>query len=227
MPPASKTAKSKKVDCELPLTSATQGEQYLWTKGQGGSRRTLRKWTAGWTTAKSVAQEGRKVKPILPTTPSHSTDRTTSRTNLMGLKPAEDTFFFPFLLSPWIPSSFLFFFIPSSSHPLPFYAFFLPSFIYSYVLIFVKIPSYLASDLSLFPLPSFLSSFPISLFPPSHLCFVFVYVFLFVFFSFSFLSPPLSLFPTGETTKPGVLKRLELDCVEPINISSRPVSTGD
>ena len=31
----------------------------------------------------------------------------------------------------------------------------------------------------------------------------------------------------GETTKPGVLKRLELDRVKPINVSSRPVSTGD
>ena len=39
-------------------------------------------------------------------------------------------------------------------------------------------------------------------------CFVCVCVCVCVF---SFLSPPLSLFPTGETTKPGVLKRLELD----------------
>ena len=31
----------------------------------------------------------------------------------------------------------------------------------------------------------------------------------------------------GETKKPGVLKRLELDRVKPINVSSRPVSTGD
>ena len=31
----------------------------------------------------------------------------------------------------------------------------------------------------------------------------------------------------GETTKPGVLKRLELDRVKPIHVSSRPVSTGD
>ena len=45
---------------------------------------------------KSVAREGRKVKPILPTTPSLSTDRKTSRTNLTSLKPAEDFFlFFP------------------------------------------------------------------------------------------------------------------------------------
>ena len=31
----------------------------------------------------------------------------------------------------------------------------------------------------------------------------------------------------GETIKPGVLKRPEIDCVTPINISSRPLSTGD
>ena len=31
----------------------------------------------------------------------------------------------------------------------------------------------------------------------------------------------------GETRKPGVLKRPELDTVTPINVSSRPVSTGD
>ena len=31
----------------------------------------------------------------------------------------------------------------------------------------------------------------------------------------------------SETTKPGVLKRLELDRVKPINVSSRPVSTED
>ena len=31
----------------------------------------------------------------------------------------------------------------------------------------------------------------------------------------------------GETKKPGVLKRPELDPVRPINISSRPVSSGD
>ena len=31
----------------------------------------------------------------------------------------------------------------------------------------------------------------------------------------------------GETTNPGVLKRQELDRVKPINVSSRPLSTGD
>ena len=119
------------------------------------------------------------MKPILPTTPSHSTDRTTSRTNLTGLKPAEDFFFFlssfppEFLLPLSLFSSFL---LPPILYH--FYVFFLPSFIYFYVLIFVKIPSYPASDLSLFLLPSFLPfllfyflfpSFPyffISFFPP-------------------------------------------------------------
>ena len=119
---------------------------------------------------KSVAQEGRKVKPILPTTSSHSTDRKTSRTNLTCLKAAEDFFFFPFLSSfppefllPFCPSYFSLFLLPSILYL--FYSFFLPSFIYSVVLIFVKIPSYLASDLSLFLLPSFLPFLFYSLFP--------------------------------------------------------------
>ena len=120
---------------------------------------------------KSVAQEGRKVKPILPTTPSHFTHRTTSRTNLSGLKPAEDFFFFPpFPLNSFLLSVLLSFFIPSSFHPLPF-LFFLPAcFIYCFHSIFLKIPSNLASDLPLFLLPSFLS-FSISFFPPSLLFF--------------------------------------------------------
>ena len=133
---ASRTAKSKKVECELLLIGAPHGQHNWWTKGPGGIRRTLRNWTGGWTTAKSVAQEGRKVKPILPTTPSHFTDRKTSRTNLTNLKPAEDVFF-PYLLffSPIPLNSFflsvlLSFLIPSSFHPLLFYSFFLPSFIY-------------------------------------------------------------------------------------------------
>ena len=150
------------------------------------------------------------MKPILPTTRSRSTDRKTSRTNLTSLKPAEDYFFFPFPLNSFFHSVLLSFFIPSSFLPLLFYSFFLTSFICSFVLIFVKIP-YLASDLSLFLLPSFLS-FSIPLFPPS---------LLFIF------TPPLSLFPTGETIKPGVPKRPQLDHVRPINVSSRPVSTGD
>ena len=125
----------------------------------------------------------------------------TSRTNLTGLKPAEDFFFFLSFLLP-----------PILYH---FYVFFLPFFkIYFYVLIFVKIPAYLASDLSLFLLPSFLP-------------FLLFYFRFPSFPSFFFLSSPLSLFPTGETTKPGVLKRLELDRVKPINVSSRPVSTRD
>ena len=115
---------------------------------------------------KSVPQERRKVKPILPTTPSCFRDRKTSRTNLTGLKPAQDFFFTSFSPEFLLPFCLLSFFIPSSLHPLLFYYFFLPSFIYSFVLIFVKIPSNLASDLSLSLLPSFLS-FSIPFFPPS------------------------------------------------------------
>ena len=85
-PLASRTAKSKKVECELPLTGAPQGQHNWWTKGLGGSRRTLRNWTGGWTTAKTEAHEGRKVKPIPP---QPVTDRKTSRTSLTSLKPAE------------------------------------------------------------------------------------------------------------------------------------------
>ena len=124
--------------------------------------------------------------------PLHRQD--TSRTNLTGLKPTEVFFFFPFPLNSFFLSLFFFSFLlpPILYH---FYVFFLPSFIYFYVLIFAKIPSYLAYDLSLFLLPSFLpsflSSFPISLFPPSHLCFIFV----FVFFSFLFFLPPFLFFP--------------------------------
>ena len=152
------------------------------------------------------------MKPIIPTTLSDSTDRTTSRTNLTGLKSAKDFFFPPFSLNSCFLSVPLSFFIPSSFHPLLFYYFLLPSFIYCLVLIFVKIPSYLASDLLYsFFLPSFPFLFPFSLLP----------------FFFFLLPLPLSLFPTGETIKPGVLKRPELDRVRPINISSRPVTTGD
>ena len=52
----------------------------------------MKNWTGGWTTEKSEAQEGRKVKPIHLHTPSHFTDRKTSKTNLTGLKPTEDIF---------------------------------------------------------------------------------------------------------------------------------------
>ena len=44
--------------------------------------------------SKECGSGGRKVKPILPLTPSHFTDRKTSRTDLTSLKPAEDYFFF-------------------------------------------------------------------------------------------------------------------------------------
>ena len=155
---------------------------------------------------KSVAQEGRKVKPIPPTTPSHFTDRKTSRTNLTSLKPAED-FFLSFPLNSFFLSVLFSFFIPSSFHPLLFHSIFLPSFIF-FILIFVKIP-HLSSHLFLLLPPSYLP-FSMPLFPLS--------------FSFFFL---LSPFPTGETIKPGAMKRPELDPVRLINVSSRPVSTGD
>ena len=115
----------------MPLIGATQGQHNWWTKGLVGSRKTLRNWTGGWTTWKSAAQEGRKVKPIHPTTPSRSTDRKTIRTNLTRFKPAENVFF---LLSSFPPESFflsvlLSFFISSSFHPLLF-LFLLPTFFY-------------------------------------------------------------------------------------------------
>ena len=125
------------------------------------------------------------MKPIPPPTPSRFTDRKTSRTDLTGLKPAEDfSYFFPLLLSP---SSFLSFFL--------FYSFFLPSFLYFFILIFVKIHS------SFFP-----SIFFYSFFLPSFLSFSIPFSFL-TFFFLSFFPP----FPTGETIKPGALKRPELD----------------
>ena len=180
-----------------------------------GSRRTLRNRTGGWTTAKSVAQEGRKVKPILPMTPSYFIHRKTTRTDLTNLKSTEDFFFSlfpPFPLNSFfhsVPLSFFLLLHPSILYL--FYSFFLPSFTYSVVLIFVKIPSYLASDLSLFLLPSFLSfSIPFSFLP-------------FSFYFFLLLSP----FATGETIKPGAMKTPELDPVRPINVSSRSASSGD
>ena len=151
----------------MPLSGATQGQHNWWTKGLVGSRRTLRNWTRGWTTVKSMAQEGKKVKRILPTTPSRSTDRKTSRNNRMGLKPAKDFWFFftPFPLNSFF-LSVLSFFILSSFHPLPF-LFLLMAFFNFFCLIFVKIPSsYLSSDFfySYFLL-SFPFVFPFSLLP--------------------------------------------------------------
>ena len=155
------------MECELPQIGATQGQHSWWTKGLVGSTRTRRNWTEGWTTAKSVAQEGRKVKPILPTTPSHSTERKTSRTNLTGFKPAKDYFFFssfpPEFLLLFCPFFFLFF-LPSILYL--FYYFSLPSFIYSFLLIFVKkfliLPQIFLYSYSL---PSFPFLFPFSLLP--------------------------------------------------------------
>ena len=160
------------MECELPLLGATQAKHNWWTKGLVGSRRTRRNWTEGWTTAKSVAQEGRKVKRILPTLPSHSIDRTTSRTNLTGLKPAEDFFlFFSFFLSSF-PPEFLLPFCPSFF----FYSFFLPSFTFLLLLTaffyllfgfnFCQNTFLSCLRSSLFLLPSFLS-FSIPFFPPS------------------------------------------------------------
>ena len=154
---------------------------------------------------KSVAQEGRKVKPIPPTTPSPFTDRKTSRTKLNRLKPAEDNFFSPFPLNSFFLSvllSFSFLFLPSFT-----FLFLLPAFFYFFALIFLKI-SYLSSNLFKFHLPPFLS-FSIPFFPPSLLLF----------------SPLLSLFPTDETIKHIALKRVQLQHVTPI--SSRPVNTGE
>ena len=156
------------------------------------------------------------MKPIPPTTSSRFTDRKTSRTNLTRLKPSEVFHFLlslssVFLPSPKIPSSLLSFFLflfllPSILYH--FYSFFLPRFIYFFVLIFVKSPSYLDSDLYSFFLPPFPFLFPFSLLP------------------FSFYTPIHSPFPTGETIKPGALKRPELDPVTAINVSLTSVSTG-
>ena len=43
-PLASRTGKSKKVECELLLIGTTQGQHNWWTKVLEGSRRTLRNW---------------------------------------------------------------------------------------------------------------------------------------------------------------------------------------
>ena len=186
------------------LKDSTAGElkAYWGTEGPGGTRLKAEQ-------QRECGSGRRKVKPILPTTPSRSTDRTTSRTNLTRLKPAEDIFFSFFLSS--FPPEFLLPFCPCFF----FYSFFLPSFTFfipsarrllliSFILISVEIPSsYLSSNIFYsFFLPSF-HSFSIPFPPPSFLLF----------------SPLLSLFPTGETIKPGILKRPELDRVRPINIS--------
>ena len=111
-----------------------------------GSRRTLRNWTAGWTTVKNVAQEGRKVKPIPPPTHSRITDRKINRTNLTGLKRAED---FPFLFPPFALNSF-FLSVPLSF----FYSLFLPSFPFLFpfsLLPFFFSLFFFSSPISLFP----------------------------------------------------------------------------
>ena len=136
---------------------------------------------------KSVAQEERKVKPILPTTPSHSTDRTTSRTTLTSLKPAEELFFsssssfcFPsFPLNSFFLSVLLSVFIPSSFNPLPL-LFLLPAFFYLFCcLILVK-------KFFLILPPIFLYSYCLPSFP-----FLFPFSFLLSFFFFA----PFLFFP--------------------------------
>ena len=125
-----------------------------------------------------MAQEGKKVKPILPTKPSRFTKRKTSRTNRTSLKSAEDFFFFPpFPVNSCFISVLLSFFY---SFLLPSFTFFIPysCLILCIVLISIKIPSYLASDLSVFLLPSSLS-FSIPCFPPSLLLSFFFSPFLF------------------------------------------------
>ena len=164
----------------MPLIGATQGHHNQWTKGLEGSRRTLRNWTGGWTTAKSVAQEGRKVKPILPTTPSRSTDRKTSRTNLTSLKPAEDFFFFLSYFSPE-------FLLPFC--PLPF-LFLLPAFFYLFLCFNFCKNSFLSCLWSLSIPSSFLPFLFYFLFPSFPSLFLFFLVFcLFVFSFFSFFPP--------------------------------------
>ena len=126
-----------------------------------------------------MAQEGRKVKPILPTTPSLSTDRKTSRTNLTGLKPTEDFFFSFFSLSfcpefllPFCPSFFFYsFFLPS-------FTFFIPS---SCLLLFIVLFYFWLKFLLILP-PIFLYSFFLPSFP-------FLFPFSLLPFSF-FFSPP-------------------------------------
>ena len=122
------------------------------------------------------------MKPVPPPSPSCFTDRKASRTDPTCLKPGDsphlNSFFLTVLLSLFIPSSIL---------PLLFNSFFLPSFIYLLIFIFVKI------------LSSFLSS---DLFYSFFLPFIF-YSFFLPPFSFSLFHPV----PTGETIKPGALKR--------------------
>ena len=69
-----------------------------------------------------------------------SDDRKTRRTNLTGLKPAEDFFFFfpPFPLNSFFLSVLLFFLFLLPSILYLFYSFFRPSLSYSVVVIFVK-----------------------------------------------------------------------------------------
>ena len=133
-----------------------------------------------------MAQEGRKVKPIPPTTPSPFTDRNTSRTILTSLKPAEDFFFpqlYPRICYYFQPFLLFLFLLPSILYL--FHSFFLPSFIYCFVLKLLKLLLILA--------PTFLYSFFLPSFP---------FLFPFQLLPFSFFFSPVSLFLTSETIKP-------------------------
>ena len=151
------------MECELPLIGAPQGQHNWWNKGLAGNRKTLRNWTGGWTTVKSVAQEGRKVKPTSPPTHSCFTDRKTSKTDLTSIKPEEKFSFLLFSPSSFSLSFFFYsFFLPSFT----FYITFLASFYSFLMLIFLKIASYLSSNF--FVPSSFLSSFPFLFLFPSY-----------------------------------------------------------
>ena len=168
---ASKRTKSKKVVCELPLIGAPQGQHNWWTKGLGGSRRALRNRAGGWKKVKSVAQEGRKAKSILP---QHVAAKKTNRTGLSDLRTAKGFFLFFVIPSSFLSSFSFLFLLPSFLS----FLFLLPFFFYLYFLIsnFKKIPSsFLSFFLSLFLLPSFLPSFLFLFLLPSFLPFFFFF----------------------------------------------------
>ena len=119
------------------------------------------------------------MKPILPTTPAHSTDRKTSRTNLTGLQPPDDIIFSPFLYPPE--------FLPPFCPSFFFYSFFLPSFTFfissSCLLLFILLFQFLLKFLLILPL-IFLYSFSLPSFP-----FLFPFSLLSFFFFFFFFCP--------------------------------------
>ena len=131
------------------------------------------------------------MKPIPPKTPSRYKDRKTNRTNLTSLKPVGD-FFFPCFPPKYLPLSWPSFF---------FYSFFLPPFTFftpssSHLLFIVLFQFLLKFLLLIFPQNILIPSS----FVPYHFYSLFPSFLLFFF-------PLLSLFPTGETIKPGALKK--------------------